>query len=340
MRALWVTLCLLPTAGWACEVAELAKVVEALGAIEPRHQPALAGRGLVLACPDWPAPILAGLDGLAAAPPEMRVMLEARAVAEAPFVWTEACPGGLRAAAQLSELAPDQRRGHLYRACDVERAGFASQAEFEAATGALLLPIPVAGLLAKTPLPAGDRRRILRGLAGVVGPEERAQEERARAERPVLEPVRFIDPIEVPPEPMDSRPSGLGGGGHGGGDLGGGPGRGGSAVVGRGRYGTTRGLVVRRVRLAAGCPAARMAQIRAALDDATSACRAERRPMTAHVELAVTIDRGGAVSDVRVANGTLRPSAQHACLAKALAASPLPAAEAPCVAVVEALGPE
>lgn len=311
MRTLLVLACLaVPAVGVACDQSDLEKLLEAIPPTPIERRAALTGRGLKIACSTWPAPLLKGLDGLAMVPPDMRALIEAKAVAEAPVAWMAACPGGLRALTRLAQVAAAEKRPQLYRACKVARFGFATEAEFKTGKGAELLPIPVAQLLSKTRLKRTQRRTILRALAGI---GTAAEVKRSRLDRLIVPRMRRLElpKIEPPPEPEPPPPPPV-----------------------------YEGLEVQRVRLSAGCPSDRAQGVLKAVEAAGRGCRGARSEKTVAVRLALTVAADGAVGDVRVVEGTLGSADGLACLRGGLAKARLGAAGVACTVGVEAVRPE
>lgn len=313
-----------PAPAHACTAADLAKLVEAIGQTEVKRRPELAAFGLKLACPAWPAPILQALDAMGSAPPDMRPMFEAKAVAEAPAVWMRGCPGGIQVAIDTARLPAEAKRGHVYRACGLNGLGFATRAEFEAGTGAVLLPAPLAMLLEQTTLSKADRRTVLRALAGVATPAERQAAQRA-ARRDRLELPRFRrirDPFlaggqepepETVPREVPFDPSA--------------------------EFGADAGLVVQAVTAAPDCPVTRADAIRTRITRIARACREGERSPTVPVAFSLRIDAAGQISDLQPTRGDFGGPALAACLADRLGRQRLGPASGECQVTIEALRP-
>lgn len=129
-----------------CRDGDLKKVSEALGVVDAHYRQPLAAQGLVEAC-DLPAPVAEGLTGIARGMPGMGAMLDAKVAADAPDLWSAACPGGPGALADSMRAGgPDGRRA-LYAACALDRHGWGADA-FAKASGPVVLPIVLAHLMA------------------------------------------------------------------------------------------------------------------------------------------------------------------------------------------------
>lgn len=109
---------------------------------------------------------------LANVPPDMRGLLEMKGAADSPALWMGLCGGteGLRVLADLTKLAPSDRRAHLWAKCGLEKAGWMTEAEWLGASGLLVTPFMAGAQLAADGVDAKKARPMVRALAGL-GPE-------------------------------------------------------------------------------------------------------------------------------------------------------------------------
>ncbi len=124
------------------------------------HQEAAASV-LVHHC-EFPAPLKDTLEKLSSAPPSMRPMLESKVAVDAPELWTAACAGGHDALAESMKMPRAEGRKHIYKACNVEALGFATEEEF---AGASFIVTPL--IASKQLGQSMEARFVIRGLAGL-----------------------------------------------------------------------------------------------------------------------------------------------------------------------------
>lgn len=313
------------TSARACSGTDLAALIKALGETDPEHQTDLAAHGLRLACPTWAPPVVAALGGMISAPPQMRPMLEAKSVAEAPAVWMAACPGGLDVVMQAARLPASEKRGHLFDACKAARHGFASRAEFVAGTGALFLPISAAHLLEREQVALGDRRLILRALAGVMGPAERARAKAVRTrERLRMPRMRYIRPFGAPAEPEPD------------------PDIADEAVPfdPSAQFGAAAGLLLVDATPGPGCLPNRVEAMREHFSASARACRAGLEQPTVPLALTLTSDPRGAITAMQLTEGTLGALGFATCFEKRVRVARLTPAPQGCTLTIRAKRPQ
>ena len=148
-----------------CDDAKLQEVAGALDQVPADKRPLLALRMATELCPK-PAGLAASLQALESAPPDMRAMLQAKAVQENPKAWAAGCKGGIKLLQTLATVAPDQRGPMLWKGCDLARFDFATAAE--AGEGALVVPaVLYAPILQRSKVPKAVKRKLLRGMLGL-----------------------------------------------------------------------------------------------------------------------------------------------------------------------------
>lgn len=166
IAALW----LLPRAALAkCEPGALVEGQRTLTTLAPELQPRLAAQTLARAC-TFPAPLQSALQEVATAPTVAWAAQDRRLASAMPDQWTAICPGGLTALQTALAQPPAEAHAGIFTACQVERLGFASAAEFGAAPGGLVLPLFIAQVLKDEGVDRGLVRDYARALAVVKPP--------------------------------------------------------------------------------------------------------------------------------------------------------------------------
>jgi hypothetical protein len=146
------------------------EAVDALGAAIAAATP---GGRLGVAAAGW-GPLCPGdavldqqLAQVPAASPDGRYLVELQASLIDTRRWADACTGGTLALSMATKLGADQRRGHLWGQCGLERYAAFDEAEWTGATGLLVLPVMAAHTLVAGGVPAERARPIVRALAGL-----------------------------------------------------------------------------------------------------------------------------------------------------------------------------
>ncbi len=146
-----------------CSSSDLRKVNQALGSVPKQHHVQLAAQGLVESC-TFPPPVAEALQAVAQVPPDMVRLVDVRVAADAPELWSAACPGGPGALATTMQAAPADGRRHLFEACALDRHGWSAD-RFARGNGPVVLPIVLAELMKGHSVL--DRTVVLDALAGL-----------------------------------------------------------------------------------------------------------------------------------------------------------------------------
>ena len=155
-----------PRAAARCDATALADGVAQVRAGSPSSQVGLSALALSRAC-TFAAPIQQSLIEVQTAPRDRLAAIDRRTVTAAQDAWNLACPGGLDALAAALPKGPAEAHALVYERCAADRLGFATAAEFGAATGSLALPILVGYQLHAENQNPDHVRVLVQALAGV-----------------------------------------------------------------------------------------------------------------------------------------------------------------------------
>jgi hypothetical protein len=145
-----------------CDKDAVRRGTEALAAARPDMQEELAARALSMTC-GMPESLRQALFLLSGATPDLLKLVDVRAAEDIPQ-WMAACPGGPTALVESMKLAPTAGRAHIWTACDLQRIGWFTEAEWTASASP-----PVTIVLAAAWLQRGEfeGRVLTRALLGV-----------------------------------------------------------------------------------------------------------------------------------------------------------------------------
>jgi hypothetical protein len=152
--------------GAPCDGAAVDRLAAALVAAGPAERLGMAAAGWAPLCPD-DAVLDQQLAQVPAASPDGRYLVELQASLIDGRRWADACTGGTLALSMATKLGANQRRGHLWAQCELERYAAFDESEWTAATGLLVLPVMVAHTLRAGGIPAERARPLVRALAGL-----------------------------------------------------------------------------------------------------------------------------------------------------------------------------
>ncbi|MEZ4238878.1 MAG: hypothetical protein R3F59_22540 [Myxococcota bacterium] len=152
---------------WAgCDAEAVKALGAALAAAPAEERLAMAAAGWGPLC-DGDAGLDQQMAQIPAASPDARWLVELQTSLIDARRWHDACAGGTLALSMATKLGADQRRGHLWTACALERYAAFEQAEWSGATGLVVMPVLAAHTLTAGGISAACGRPIVRALAGL-----------------------------------------------------------------------------------------------------------------------------------------------------------------------------
>lgn len=154
------------TAHAGCDTATTQKLVAAVRDVPSDVQAYTAAAGLAQVC-DAPAGLLNGAAKLPLAAPDLQPSADLRVAFDEPTAWMAVCAAGLEPLSELTALATDARRDHLWNRCELERLGWFSRAQWNQAEGWVVVPLLAGRALADAGIPHDQVEFLVRTLAGL-----------------------------------------------------------------------------------------------------------------------------------------------------------------------------
>lgn len=147
-----------------CDLAAIDALSLELSKAAPERRLALAASAWRDLCTDDPV-LDVQLDQISSARPESYWLVELQTSVLDTSRWNKACPGGSLALSMATKLAPHERRGHLWKTCEMDRWPGLSQDEWARGDGLLVLPLLAAWTLTDGGVPEAKAVLILRALS-------------------------------------------------------------------------------------------------------------------------------------------------------------------------------
>jgi hypothetical protein len=150
----------------SCDLAAVEALSVSLVSVKAEERVAAAAAGWAKLCPA--DAVLAGqIAQIATASPESWWLVELQTGLVDAYGWSRACEGGTLALSMATKLDPSQRRPYLWKECGLDTLGVFTAAEWNEATGLLILPLVAHKALLDGFVPKEKARPIARALAGL-----------------------------------------------------------------------------------------------------------------------------------------------------------------------------